>query len=83
MAAATLEVEYANIKEIDDFNVESANRRIILELVKPLMDDMDKDRKNVITLDLQITSIVEKVKQLEYLCGVSEAKPKVFQDLDD
>ncbi len=25
----------------------------------------------------------EKVKQLEYLCGVSEAKPKVFQDIDD
>jgi hypothetical protein len=51
--------------------------------VKPLMDDMDKDRKNVVTLDLQIATIMEKVKQLEYLCGVSEAKPKVFQDIDD
>lgn len=47
------------------------------------MQDMDEDRRNVRVIQLNEQRLDERIKQLEYISGISETKPKVFQDLDN
>lgn len=78
-----LETKYANVRELDEFERESRNRKIIWDLVKPLLEDMDKDRRNNAMIDMKVCQMNERLLQMEYLCGVNETKPKAFQDIDN
>lgn len=42
------------------------------------MQDMDEDRRNVRVIQLNEQRLDERIKQLEYISGISETKPKVF-----
>lgn len=73
-----LDIHYRNIRELDSFEQESRNRKIIQELVRPLFEDMDKDRRNAARIDCRLKQMEERMRQVEFLSGVSEQKPQVF-----
>ena len=55
MQGADLENKYTNVRELEEFDVESKNRKIIAELVKPILEDMDHDRKKNAMIDMRMT----------------------------
>jgi hypothetical protein len=48
------EVHHNLSKEIDEFENESRARRTIAELVRPIMEDADLDRRNTAILDVKV-----------------------------
>jgi hypothetical protein len=55
LQGADLENKYTNVRELEEFDVESKNRKIIAELVKPILEDMDHDRKKNAMIDMRMT----------------------------
>lgn len=48
------DVHHNLAKEIDEFESESKARRTIAELVRPMMEDADLDRRNSAILDVKV-----------------------------
>lgn len=65
-------------KEIDEFENESKARRIIAELVRPIMESADLDRRNNVMLDMKMKKMHDRLHMLEHMFGVAEVKPKIF-----
>ena len=78
-----LELHYKYVRELDEFQMMTKNRQLIAELIKPIYDDIQKDRRVFIENDFNMKEIIERVVKLEYLSGVSELKPKIFQEIDN
>lgn len=70
-------------KELDLFGLETGARKTIAELFKPMMDDMERDRRNVVSTQVTMEQIIDRIVKLEYVCSMQGSKPKVFQDLDN
>lgn len=47
------------------------------------MNDMDEDRKIARQIQAEECRLVERLKQLEYVTGLTETKPQVFVDIDN
>lgn len=45
LGGAELEAKYTHVRELDEFDHESKSRKIIAELIRPILEDMDHDRK--------------------------------------
>ena len=54
MSGADLETKFTHVRELDDFEAESKSRKIIAELVKPILEDMDRDRKQNAIIDMRM-----------------------------
>ncbi len=65
-------------KEISAFEQESRTRRIIGELMRPLVEEAEIDRRNSARRDLKINNIDERLNLIEHLFGMGNVKPKVF-----
>ena len=52
---------FKNPQELDLFELETKSRRTIGELFKPVLEDRDKDRKNVATLEITVESLHERI----------------------
>jgi hypothetical protein len=55
MSGDQLENRFAHVRELDEFEAESKARKIIAELFKPVLEDMDHDRKQSALIDLRMT----------------------------
>jgi hypothetical protein len=55
MSSDQLENRFAHVRELDEFEQESKSRKIIAELFKPVLEDMDHDRKQNAMIDLRMT----------------------------
>jgi hypothetical protein len=49
-----LDQNFKHVRELDDFQIESKCRKLICELIKPMMSDMDRDRRNTAIFDLRV-----------------------------
>ena len=68
---------------IDIFSIETRSRRVIGELINPIMTEIDEDRQKVAQLGVDQTKIYKRIQELEYSVGLIDSKPKIFQDIDD
>jgi hypothetical protein len=47
LQGAALDKEYMSPHELELFELETKMRKVLLELLKPVLEDMDEDRRNV------------------------------------
>ena len=69
--------------EINQFENDSRNRRMVAELMRPVIEDADIDRRKVVTLDMKYQNFINRLERMEFLFGVGETKPKIFETIDD
>lgn len=79
----TAEVQYNLSKEIDEFEYQSRNRRMIADLLRPIIEEADIERKNQIMLTMSFTQLNERLHKMEYMFGIEKVKPTVFQNIDN
>ena len=65
------------------FGLETASRKTIGELFRPLQDDMDKDRCKVAGVEILLKALDTRLERLEYITNMEGNKPQVFVDLDN
>ena len=70
-------------QELDLFALETKSRKTIGQLVKPILTDMDTDRKKMAELAVKQERIAERLKKIEYTVGLSNEKPQVFVDIEN
>ncbi len=70
-------------KEMQQFEDETRYRKIISELVRPFMQEADLDRRQNAMLEMKITNYEERLQIVEHMFGMSEVKPRIFQQIDD
>ena len=78
LQGAALDREYVSPHELEFFELETKVRKLISEIMQPVLNDMDEDRRSVRSILAGEERIETRVKQLEYITGITETKPKVF-----
>jgi hypothetical protein len=56
-------------KELDLYGLETSSRKTIAELFKPMMEDMDADRRIVAESSVRMDQIMDRIGRLEYICN--------------
>lgn len=75
--------EFRAPKELDLFALETKSRKTISELIRPVIADMDIDRRKMAEVAVTMGGFIERVEKLEYMLKVSSKKPKVFMDIEN
>ena len=83
VAAPLLDRTYMAPQELDLFALETKSRKTIAQLVKPILSDMDTDRKKMAELQVKQDRIQERLRKIEYAVGLSNEKPQVFVDIEN
>ena len=60
---------------MDSFDRDNQIRKIIAELIRPLMESADTDRQACASLTYQVSLISDRLKTVEYLTKVEGEKP--------
>ena len=55
------EVHHNLGKEIDEFEAESKSRRMIAELMRPIVEDADLDRRQNAILEVKVQKLTERL----------------------
>ncbi len=74
-------LDVANPIELDLFQLETFARKMIHNLVEPLITSMSKDREKATIMDYRYQSIEERLHKLEFVLQVDKQKPKIFEDI--
>ena len=74
---------YIGPQDLDLFAIETKSRRTISELIKPIMTDMEQDRRKTAEAYLRLERVQERLFRVEYALGLNKEKPKVFMDIDN
>jgi hypothetical protein len=57
------------------FALETSARKMIHELVTPILNKMNEDKERMAMINLKQSSVESRIAKLEYLLNVSEKKP--------
>lgn len=69
---------YQAPKELNMFILETECRKMIQELMLPLIEDMDIDRRQAISIKLHMDRVDSRLLNLEQITGLEGEKPKIF-----
>ena len=70
-------------QELDFFALETKARKTISQLIKPLLNDRDVDRKKMVDIVFKQDRIAERLKKIEYSVGLCNEKPQIFVDIEN
>ena len=70
-----------NPVELDLFGIEVKSRKMIHDLINPLVDRMNEERAKMTAYNERAKNIEERMINLECMNGITETKPKIFQDI--
>ena len=65
------------------FALETRSRRTIGELIRPIIADLDIDRRKVAEINSKQDRINFRLGQLEYTLGLNDIKPQIFEDIEN
>ena len=63
--------------------METRARRTIGELIRPIVNELDSDRRRVAEVISKQDRINARLGNLEYALGLNDKKPKVFEDIEN
>ena len=75
--------QYQAPNSLDLFALETRARRTIGELIRPIIQELDSDRRKVAEVSSKQDRVNQRLMSIEYILGLSETKPKIFEDLED
>ncbi len=67
--------------DLDLFGIEVKSRKMIHDLINPLVERMNEERAKMAAYNERAQGIEERMVQLECMNGITEARPKIFQDI--
>ena len=67
--------QYMRPQDLDLFAIETKSRRTIGELIKPIMTDMEQDRRKTADAYVKMERILERLGRIEYSMGLNNQKP--------
>lgn len=73
----------ANPIELDLFGIEVKSRKMIHDLINPLVEKMNEERAMMAAYNERAQGMEERMVKLECMNGITEVKPKIFQDIDN
>lgn len=65
--------------ELDLFQLEMKTRKMIHDLVAPIVERMNTERQKMAITNERAQLIEDRVMQLEHICDVRGSKPKIFE----
>jgi hypothetical protein len=65
--------------ELDLFALEMKSRKMIHELVAPIVDKMNIERQRMAVCNDHSQQLEQRVSSLEHICDVKGTKPKIFE----
>ena len=68
---------------LDLFALETRARRTIGELIRPIVIELDTDRRTVAEVISKQERINQRLGNLEYALGLNDSKPKVFEEIEN
>ena len=74
-------LEVTNTVELDLFGIEVKSRKMIHDLINPLVERMNEERAQMTGYNERAKNIEERLISLECMNGITEIKPKIFQDI--
>ena len=78
-----IERQYQAPNSLDLFALETRSRRTIGELIRPIIADLDSDRRKVAEINSKQDRINFRLGQLEYTLGLNDSKPQIFEDIEN
>ena len=75
--------QYQAPESLDLFSLETRARRTIGELIKPIVQESDNDRRRVAEVISKQDRIGQRLAALEYSLGLTDTRPKLFQEIDN
>lgn len=78
-----LDRTYAAPQELDLFAMETRSRRTIGELIKPILADMDSDRRNIAMATVNLEKVFTRLERIEYSLKLSGTKPQIFVEIEN
>ena len=68
---------------LDIFAIETKSRKAIGELIRPLNQEMERDRVTVAGFIIKSDEFIERLDKIEYILGLDSKKPQVFVDIEN
>ena len=78
-----LDRTYAAPQELELFAMETRSRRTISELIKPILADMDTDRRNIAMATVNLEKVFTRLERIEYSLKLSGTKPQIFVEIEN
>ncbi|CDW82634.1 UNKNOWN [Stylonychia lemnae] len=69
--------------ELDLYALETSSRKMINDLIHPVLSKMNEDREVIVQAKMRQRLIEERLTSMEYVLSLNEAKPKIFEDIHD
>ena len=63
--------------------METRARRTIAELIKPIVHELEQDRRNVAQVCSNQDRINSRLNNIEFAMGLNDARPKVFEEIEN
>lgn len=70
-----LDKAYIAPHALDIFTIETKSRKAIGELIRPLNQEMEKDRLTVAAFSVKCDEFVERLDKIEFILGLDSKKP--------
>ena len=65
------------------FALETKARKVIGELMRPVNQEMEFDRRVVAEFAVKVDGFIKRLEQIEYALGLQGCKPQIFEDIDN
>ena len=78
-----LDKAYMAPHALDIFAIETKSRKAIGELIRPLNQEMERDRVTVAGFIIKSDEFIERLDKIEYILGLDSKKPQVFVDIEN
>ena len=69
--------------ELDLFMLETNARKMITDLINPILSKMNDDHEKMVAANQRNARIEERLLQVEHVLGLQQAKPKIFEEIKD
>ena len=77
-AVPVYDKDYVAPNALQFFQMETKNRKIINELMKPINRDMESEKLLMADFSVKLESFVDRLHKIEHAVGLGGAKPWVF-----
>lgn len=68
---------------LDLYALETSCRKMINDLINPILTKLSSDREIVVSSNFRNASLENRLSKVEYSMGLSENKPRVFEEIKD
>ncbi len=72
-----------NPLELDLFGLEVKTRKMVHDLINPLVEKMNIERGQMAMYNERAANLENRLISIECMHGLTEAKPKIFQEIDN